>query len=46
VSGQIVRVELVELNHWLFQFSPFNDEALGDSIFGDVATPTTFGGGP
>ncbi len=46
VSGQIVRVELVELNHWLYQFSPWNDEALGDSIFGDVATPSAFGGGP
>lgn len=44
VTGQIARVELLTDQH-LFQFTPWNDEAQGDSIFTDVATPASFGAG-
>lgn len=44
VTGAIARVELVT-SQYLFQFPPWNDEALGDSIFADVATPAAFGAG-
>ncbi len=45
VTGQIASVELIS-NHNIFQFFPHNLTAQGDSIFGDVATPAAFGGGP
>lgn len=45
VSGQVAGVELLTRN-FIFDFVPWNDEALGDSIFADVATPAAFGGGP
>lgn len=45
VTGQIARVELLT-QQYLFQFPPWNDEAMNDSIFADVATPSAFGAGP
>jgi hypothetical protein len=45
VTGAVEKVELMASN-FLFQFSPWNDEALGDAIFAEVATPGAFGGGP
>ncbi len=44
VSGQIAQVELISRN-FLFQFAPWGDESFNDQIFGDVATPATFGTG-
>ncbi len=45
ISKDIVKVELVSRSP-IFQFVPWNDESLGDTIYGSVATPTTFGAGP
>lgn len=44
LSGQIASIELVSSNH-IFQFSPWHTHALGDYIYGAVATPVAFGGG-
>ncbi len=45
LSSQFSKVELVSINP-IFQFVPFNDESLGDTVFGEVATPAAFGAGP
>jgi len=45
VSKEIVRVELISRSP-IFQFAQWINSALGDTIYGSVATPTTFGSGP
>ena len=45
VSGSVATVELRSRNV-LFQFDPWDDEAYGDTIYGDIATPSSFGAGP
>ncbi len=45
VTGGVAKVELLS-DHHLFQFFPHNLKSLGDSIFADVATPSSFGAGP
>jgi len=42
LSGPIVKVELLTYQN-IGQFPDWNDEALGDKIFADVATPSAFG---
>jgi hypothetical protein len=44
LTQRIAKVELLTF-HGLMQFVPWNDEALGDRVFADVATPSVFGGG-
>ena len=45
VTKPIAKVEL-GTRHVLFQFPPWTAHAFEDKIFGDVATPATFGAGP
>lgn len=44
VSGQVAKVELITRQN-IAQFAPWNDEAFGDQVFADIATPVTFGTG-
>jgi len=45
LTRPVAKVEVLTF-HGIYQFVPWNDEALGDSVFADVATPTNFGAGP
>ncbi|KPJ99085.1 MAG: hypothetical protein AMJ60_06175 [Desulfobacterales bacterium SG8_35] len=40
ISGQIAQIELIA-SSFIFQFSPWGDEAYNDQIYGQVATPTS-----
>lgn len=40
ITGQITQIELIASN-FIFQFSPWGDEAYEDKIYGQVATPTS-----
>ena len=40
ISGQIAQIELIASN-FIFQFSPWGDEAYNDQIYGQIATPTS-----
>lgn len=40
ITGQIAQIELIASN-FIGQFSPWGDEAYGDEIYGQVATPTS-----
>lgn len=44
LTQRIAKVELLTF-HGIMQFVPWNDEALGDRVYADLATPTEFGGG-
>lgn len=44
VTGKIASVEM-KPRHLLFQFDPWNEEAVGDQIAGFVSTPAAFGTG-
>lgn len=45
LARPIATMELLSRNV-IFQFSQWNDEAYGDTIYGDIATPSSFGAGP
>ena len=45
VTKLIAKVEL-GTKHVIFQFAPWTAHAFEDKIFGDVATPASFGAGP
>ena len=45
VNGRVEKVELISRSP-IFQFAHWIDEAFGDTIYGSVATPSSFGNGP
>jgi hypothetical protein len=45
LTGRIAKVEVLTFQG-IMQFGEWKDEALGDRVFADVATPTNFGAGP
>ena len=45
LTRPVAKVEVLTFQG-IMQFVPWNDEALGDRVFADVATPTDFGAGP